>query len=116
MQVPVPAALVHSTKVTEGGTDGPFLEWPRGSTLDCRDNLMVQESIQTELFVTLVQHYEHDPREFVRLPQQTVDSSVARIAVAELRNEGYVEEQVRGVVRLTPRGYQVFRSKPLPAA
>ena len=57
---------------------------------------MVQESIQTELFVTLVQRYEQDPREFVRLPQQTVDSSVARIAVAELRNEGYVEEQVRG--------------------
>ena len=68
---------------------------------------MVQESIQTELFVTLVQHYEQDPREFVRLPQQTVDSSSARIAVAEMRNEGYVEEQVRGVVRLTPRGYQV---------
>jgi Mn-dependent DtxR family transcriptional regulator len=52
----------------------------------------------------------------VRLPQQTVDSSFARVAVAELRNEGYVEEQVRGVVRLTPRGYQVYRSKPLPAA
>lgn len=102
--------------VTEGGTDGPFLEWPRGSTLDSRDNPMVQESIQTELFVTLVQHYEQDPREFVRLPQQTVDSSSARIAVAEMRNEGYVEEQVRGVVRLTPRGYQVYRSKPLPAA
>ncbi|HSY99448.1 MAG: hypothetical protein WBQ10_01105 [Terriglobales bacterium] len=77
---------------------------------------MQPESIQTELFVTLVQHYEHNPLEFVRLPQQTVDSSFARVAVAELRNEGYVEEQVRGVVRLTPRGYQVYRSKPLPAA
>jgi hypothetical protein len=77
---------------------------------------MQQESIQTELFVTLAQHYEQDPGEFVKLPQQTVDSSFARVAVAELRNEGYVEEQVRGVVRLTPRGYQVFRSKPVPAA
>ena len=76
---------------------------------------MQQESIQTELFVTLVQHYEHDPREFVRLPQQTVDSSVARAAVAELRNEGYVEEQVRGVIRLTPRGYQVYKSRPILA-
>ena len=77
---------------------------------------MVPESIQTELFVTLVQRYEQDPREFVRLPQQTVDSSFARIAVAELRNEGYVEEQVRGGVRLTPRGYQctgVSRFLPL---
>ena len=77
---------------------------------------MQPESIQAELFVTLAQHYEHDPGEFVILPQQTVDSSFARVAVAELRNEGYVEEQVRGVVRLTPRGYQAYRSKPLPAA
>ncbi len=77
---------------------------------------MQQESIQTELFVTLVQQYEQDPREFVRLPQQTVDSSFARVAVAELRNEGYVEEQVRGVVRLTPRGYNVYKSTPRPAA
>jgi hypothetical protein len=77
---------------------------------------MQPESIQAELFVTLVQHYEHDPHEFVRLPQQTVDSSFARVAVAELRNEGYVEEQIRGVVRLTPRGYQVYRSMPVSAA
>jgi hypothetical protein len=77
---------------------------------------MQEQSIQTELFVTLAQHYEHDPREFVRLPQQTVDSSVARVAVAELRNEGYVEEQVRGVVRLTLRGYNLYKNKPRPAA
>jgi hypothetical protein len=73
-------------------------------------------SIQTELFLTLAEHYEHDPHEFVTLPRQTVDSSLARVAVAELRNEGYVEEQVRGVVRLTLRGYNVFKSKPHPAA
>jgi restriction endonuclease Mrr len=77
---------------------------------------MQQATIQTELFVTLAQHYEHDPAEFVTLPRQTVDSSFVRVAVAELRNEGYVEEQVRGVVRLTARGYQVFRSHPVPAA
>lgn len=73
-------------------------------------------SIQTELFLTLAERYEHNPQEFVTLPQQTVDSSFARVAVAELRNEGYVEEQVRGVVRLTLRGYNVFKSKPHPAA
>ncbi len=77
---------------------------------------MQQASIQTELFITLAQHYEQYPGEFVRLPQQTVDSSFARVAVAELRNEGYVEEQIRGVVRLTLRGYQAYRSKPSPAA
>jgi hypothetical protein len=77
---------------------------------------MQPQSIQTELFVTLAQHYEQDPGEFVTLPRQTVDSSFARVAVAELRNEGYVEEQVRGVVRLTLRGYNVYKSKPHPAA
>ena len=73
-------------------------------------------SIQTELFVTLVEHYEQDPGEFVRLPQQTVDSSFARVAVAELRNQGYVEEQIRGVVRLTRLGYKQYKSQSSPAA
>ena len=77
---------------------------------------MQQASIETELFVTLAQHYEVDPGEFVKLPQQTVDCSSARVAVAELRNEGYVEEQVRGVVRLTLRGYKAYKRKPHPAA
>jgi len=72
---------------------------------------MQPQSIDAELFLSLAQHYEHDPGEFVRLPQQTVDSSSARVAVAELRNEGYVEEQVRGVVRLTLRGYNVYKRK-----
>ena len=77
---------------------------------------MQPQSIDTELFLSLAQHYEHDPGEFVRLPQQTVDSSFARVAVAELRNEGYVEEQVRGVVRLTLRGYNVYKRKSHSAA
>ena len=34
--------------------------------------------------------------------------------MAELRNEGYVEEQVRGVIRLTLRGYELHKNKPLP--
>ena len=76
---------------------------------------MQQPTIQNELFDTLVEHYEHDPAEFVVLSRQTVDSSVTRVAVAELRNEGYVEEQIRGVVRLTHRGYKVFKHKPLLA-
>ena len=77
---------------------------------------MFEEPIENELLVALAQCYEHDPGQFVTLPQQTVDSSFARVAVAEMRNEGYVEEQVRGVVRLTPRGYQVYRSLPIFAA
>ncbi len=78
--------------------------------------LMHPESIQNELLETLVGCYEQDPSQFVTLPKQTVDSSVAREAVSELRNEGIVEEQVRGVIRLTPRGYSVYRSKHLISA
>jgi hypothetical protein len=30
------------------------------------------------------------------------------VAVAELRNEGSLEEQIRGVIRLTIRGYKKY--------
>ncbi len=77
---------------------------------------MQMETIQNELLATLVYSYEENPNQFVTLPKQTVDSSVAREAVSELRNEGIVEEQVRGVIRLTARGYSVYRSKHLISA
>jgi ribosomal protein S19E (S16A) len=67
------------------------------------------ELIRDGLLVTLAKCYEENPSQFVTLPKQTLDSSIAREAVAELRNEGYVEEQVRGVIRLTPRGYQIYK-------
>lgn len=76
---------------------------------------MRPESIQRDLLVTLAHHYERNPAQFVTLPQQTVDCSDARVAVAELRNEGYVEEQIRGVVRLTARGYKIYKTSPLLA-
>jgi hypothetical protein len=72
---------------------------------------MFQESVENDLLHALARCYEHNPGEFVTLPRQTVDSSVARVAVAELRNEGYVEEQMRGVIRLTPRGYSVYKRR-----
>ena len=37
-----------------------------------------------------------------------------RGVVTDLRNEGQIEEQVRGVIRLTPRGHRTFRNDPLP--
>jgi hypothetical protein len=77
---------------------------------------MHQQTIDNDIFVALIQHYEHDPGEYVELPRRAVDSSASRIAVAELRNEGYIDEQVRGVVRLTRRGYLVFRNQPNSAA
>jgi hypothetical protein len=72
---------------------------------------MSWQNIQDGLLVTLVLCYEEDPHQFVTLPRQTLDSSSARVAVADLRNEGFVEEQVRGIVRLTPRGYKKYRAK-----
>jgi hypothetical protein len=58
-----------------------------------------------ELLETLTECHEADPGHFVTLPKQILDSSQTRMALADLRNEGYVEEQVRGVVRLTRLGY-----------
>jgi len=66
--------------------------------------------VDHELLIALAHSYEADPGRFVSLPKPVIDSSLARMAVAELRNQGYVEEQVRGVVRLTPRGYKAYKS------
>ena len=77
---------------------------------------MQQEMIQTELLVTLAGCYEENPEQFLTLPKQTVDSSDTRVMVAELRNQGIVEEQVRGVIRLTARGYSVFKNSQLRSA
>ncbi|HXR17785.1 MAG TPA: hypothetical protein VN777_16445 [Terriglobales bacterium] len=77
--------------------------------------LIENETIESKLLMTLAQCYEHDPAQFVTLPQQTVDSSAAREVVSQLRNEGYVEEQMRGVIRLTRRGYKVCKNRHLSA-
>ncbi len=71
------------------------------------------ELIRGKLLVTLSGKYEQDPRQFVTLTKQTLDSSVARQIVADWRNQGYVAEKMRGVIRLTARGYSVCRNEPL---
>lgn len=75
---------------------------------------MQGELIREGLLFTLAAAYEEDPCHFVTLSKATIDSSLAREVIAELRNEGYVEEQVRGVIRLTSRGYALHKNKPLP--
>jgi len=67
---------------------------------------MTWQNIHAGLRVTLVLRYEEDPGQFVTLSKQTLDSSLARLAIAELRNEGFLDEEVRGVIRLTARGYK----------
>ena len=70
------------------------------------------QNIHDELLVTLARCYEEDPRRFVTLSRQILDSSSARVAVAESRNEGSLEEQIRGVIRLTIRGYKKYGTAP----
>ena len=76
----------------------------------------MQEKIQSELLDTLAGCYEQNPEQFLTLPKHTLDCANSRLMVAELRNEGIVEEQIRGVIRLTPRGYSVFRHSRLRSA
>ncbi len=68
-------------------------------------------SIRDGLLAALTERYEADPAHFVSLPRQIVDSSSARAVIADLRNEGYVEEQERGVIRFTRRGYESLRER-----
>jgi Mn-dependent DtxR family transcriptional regulator len=77
---------------------------------------MSVQNVRDGLLVTLVLRYEQDPNKFITLSKQTVDSSSARLAIADLRNEGLVEEQIRGVIRLTALGYKRYKNAPLPYA
>jgi hypothetical protein len=70
---------------------------------------MDSTSIREGLLAALTERFEADPAHFVSLPKQIVDSSSARAVIAELRNNGYVEEQERGIIRFTIRGYKVHR-------
>jgi hypothetical protein len=74
------------------------------------------EIIRDTILLTLAERYESDQTQFVTLPRQTMDSPVAREVVAELRNDKHVEEQTRGVVRLTWRGYEHYTSQTLHCA
>jgi hypothetical protein len=77
---------------------------------------MPVQNIRDGLLVALVLRYEQNRDHFAILPKETVDSSSPRLAIAELRNEGLVEEQVRGVIRLTALGYMKYKSAPIPYA
>jgi hypothetical protein len=98
--------------VTVNGTEGPY----RAFIPTQYDPVMYLQSVRDGLLVTLALRYEEDPSQFVILSKQTIDSSSARVAVAELRNAGFVEEQVRGVIRLTSRGYKMYKEMPVPWA
>ena len=77
---------------------------------------MRPKAIHSHLLTMLASDYEKNPGLFVTLPKDTLDSSVVRVALSELRNEGYVEELVRGTIRLTARGYKAHRRTSPTAA
>ena len=77
---------------------------------------MKRDLVRDGLRFTLAQQYRKDPMHFLSLSKQSVDSAQAREMVAELRNEGHMEEEVRGTIRLTPRGYRAFQNDPPPYA
>jgi hypothetical protein len=72
---------------------------------------MQTESVQAEFLTALTVQYELDPTQFVIIPKSMLDCSSARVVIAELRNAGEIEEQIRGVVRLTARGYKLHRNR-----
>jgi hypothetical protein len=73
----------------------------------------LSEVIRMRLVVALLEHSKREPNEFIELRKYTVDSSLVRQIIADLRIEGHVEEQMRGVIRLTPLGFEVY-SSPQP--
>jgi len=75
---------------------------------------MQRDLVRDGLRFKLAQRYRENPTNFLSLSQQAVDSPVAREIVAELRNEGHVEEEIRGRIRLTARGYRAFQNDPPP--
>ena len=77
---------------------------------------MRKDLIRDALLISLAQLYQKDPKQFLTLSRQTIDSSLAREVIAQLRNDGSIEEDIRGVIRFTARGYRDYRNDPLPYA
>ncbi|HEY1272591.1 MAG TPA: hypothetical protein VGF08_11425 [Terriglobales bacterium] len=71
---------------------------------------MLEYAVRDNLLCALAEHYEKNPHEFWQISKHELASAFLRESVAELRNEGYVEEAVRGVVRFTQRGYEAYRA------
>ncbi len=68
-------------------------------------------SVRVEILSELSKQFERDSHQFVAIPLPMMQMCATRAALAELRNDGYIEEQVRGVVRLRPHGYMMFHKQ-----
>jgi hypothetical protein len=52
----------------------------------------LSEVIRMRLVVALLEHSKREPNEFIELRKYTVDLSLVRQIIADLRIEGHVEE------------------------
>jgi hypothetical protein len=75
---------------------------------------MQRDLVRDGLRFKLAERYRENPTGFLSLSKEAMDSTLGREIVAELRNEGHIEEEVRGTIRLTPRGYRAFQNDPAP--
>jgi hypothetical protein len=75
---------------------------------------MQRELVRDGLLFALAECYREDPSHFLNLSKEALDSALTRVIVAELCNEGHIEEEVRGTIRFTARGYRAFQNDPLP--
>jgi hypothetical protein len=75
---------------------------------------MQRDLVRDGLRFKLAERYRENPAAFLNLSKEAIDSPLGREIVAELRNEGHVEEEVRGTIRLTRRGYRAFQNDPTP--
>jgi hypothetical protein len=75
---------------------------------------MQRDLVRDGLRFKLAEQYRENPTGFLTLSKEAIDSALGREIIAELRNEGHVEEEVRGTIRLTPRGYRAFQNDPPP--
>jgi hypothetical protein len=76
---------------------------------------MDEKSVRSELLAALMKRYAEDSQEFVVIPPALMETRHARFTLSELRNEGYVEEQARGMVRLKPRGFLMCQKEHILA-
>lgn len=75
---------------------------------------MQRDLVRDGLRFKLAERYRENPAGFLSLSKEAIDSPLGREIVAELRNAGHVEEEVRGTIRLTARGYRAFQNDPTP--
>jgi len=105
-------ARPHCSNIGEERKPGKMESCPRPAV---ETETKHQQLIRDELLTVLARHYERDLMAFVALPPLFMDSALAREVVAQLRNEGYIEEKMRGTIRLTARGHMAFRATGLRA-